>query len=174
MKVWMTAAFAATLVGMASAQNANAFKTVDAFTGVTIRQNGTMFELLLGQDATVTFNGRTHSIDNVQGFWLISDTGKLNATQSPIPNWDIHTNDGGQGSTAGWQTQQRNAIQQGGSMKFTFTQVNQSVLSAFGLKVHANGTPAHIRIDAQPVPEPATLAGLALGGAALLRRRKKQ
>ncbi|HZH99250.1 MAG TPA: PEP-CTERM sorting domain-containing protein [Fimbriimonadaceae bacterium] len=174
MKLWIPLAAAAALATVASAQNANAFKTVDGFTGVTVRQNGTMFELLVGQDATVTFNGRTHDIKNVEGFWLISDTGKLNATMNTLTDWDIHTNDGGAGSTAGWQTQQKNAIKPGESKMFTFTNVNLSVANAIGLKLHANGTPAHVRLDTQPVPEPASMLALAAGSVALIRKRRKK
>jgi hypothetical protein len=173
MKVWMTAALAASLAAVASAQNANAFKEVDAYTGLVVRQTGNMVELILGQDATVTFNGRTHDLENIQGFWLISDDGDIQADLMPIPNWSVHTNKTPNNSTAGWQTQQRHAIKRGESKTFTFNSANWTVADAFGIKVHAQGTPAHIRLDVQPVPEPATLAALALGSLIFARRRRK-
>lgn len=172
-------AFAA-LVGAASAQNYNAFKDV-TFSDVTVTQTGNSFTVSLGSDPTVSRtvgNGhvKTSSIDNITGFWLLSSTGDIMANQQSATNWQMRTNTGGGTSAYGWNAQQKNGLTANHSMTFTFNGFTGSQVTDYGFSLHAKGTPDHVKtpFKGQPVPEPLSLAALAIGaGALFLRKRSK-
>lgn len=176
MKKWMIVLAAATVATMASAQNANAFKEMDGFVDVFINGSGNSYTLTLGQNPVVIRKGIAHEIKNIEGFWVISDDENLQGTGKDTGDfrWMSNTPGSNGNSTFGWQTQQKNALRPGDSYTFTFDSLNSAGIDAFGLKLHANGVPAHVRFNAAPVPEPAGIIALISGCGVLLRRRAKK
>ena len=175
MKKWTIVVAAAAFASVASAQNAEAFKEAQ-FLDVFINGSGNSYTLTLGANPMVNQKGTWQEVKNIEGFWLISDQTNMQGHGSDIGEWAWHQNIEGNGSssTFGWQTQQKNALKAGDSMTFTFDSINTAGLEAFGLKVHAQGTAAHLRMNAQPIPEPAGLLALASGAVVLLRKRRKK
>jgi predicted transport protein len=175
MKLLITGAAAVALVSAASAQNYNAFKQMDGFNDVSITQSGNSFTVSLGADPTVTRSGKTHDIKEVIGFWLLGASGDVNGSLAAKSGWDIKTNTGGGRSAYGWQTENKNGIHANQSETFTFNNFNLSQVTEYGLKLHADGVPAHVKFPAgkQTVPEPMSLFALATGGAMLLKRKRK-
>lgn len=166
-------------IGLASAQNRNAFKQMDSIIGVTVTraqtQQGIAFTVSMGQNAQVVRNGKSHTLEAIDGFWLLSNSGDLGAVQGVVAKYDAHSNNSGGTSAYGFQTQLKNGIRAGESMTFTYSSItNESVLAHFGFKVKASGVPAHIYDDAAPVPEPATMAAVGLGLLAIRRRAKRK
>jgi PEP-CTERM motif len=169
----------AALAAVGSAQNRNSFKQMNSILGVTVTRaqtaQGTTFTVSMAQGATVTRNGRTHELEAIDGFWLLSNNGDLGASQVAKNGWNNHTNTAGGASTYGFQTELNNGIRAGGSEMFTYSSIsNPGALAHYGFKVKAKGTPAHIYegSDCEPVPEPATMAALGLGVAAMVRRKR--
>ena len=177
MKKWIILA-AAAISGVASAQNVMAFKDAE-FKDVVVNGSGNSFTLSLGANPMVRAEkgrGEWASIKAMEGFWLLSDDGDLRATGKDFGDYDWHQNIPGSGKNSdfGWQTQQKNAIKAGGSQTFTFDSINNGGIDGYGFKLNAQGTPAHVRMNCNPVPEPASMFALATGAIALLRRRKKK
>jgi hypothetical protein len=167
----------AVLSATAGAQNRNAFKPMDAILGVTVTQSqtqqGTAYTVAMGPNATVIRDGKSHKLEVIEGFWILSDNGDSHGVQISLANYDNHSNNSGGTSAYGWQTQKKNGITSGESETFTFSSIgNPGAIDHFGFKVKASGVPAHIYQNAASVPEPATFAALGLGIAALRRRRK--
>jgi hypothetical protein len=161
----------------ASAQNRNAFKPMDSILGVTVTraqtQQGISYTVSLANDAKVIRAGKSHDLKVIEGFWLLSDMGDIQAVQKAMDKYDIHSNNSGGTSAYGFQTQKKNGIERGQSQTFTFKSIgNPAAIDHFGYKVYASGVPAHI-YEATPVPEPASMAALGLGIAAIIRRRRK-
>jgi hypothetical protein len=153
-------------------ENRNAFKMLDSWQDIYITQVGDLtWELRLGMNPTVTFNGRTNEVKDVTGFWLLSDAGDIRGVQVAKPDWNTRSNNAPQGNTSayGWETQTKNGLRPGDSTTFTFSSANLANLDWFGLKLHANGTPAHV-----VVPEPASMLALAVGAAVVARRRRNK
>lgn len=175
MKVLATVGAVALLGSIASAQNYNAFKTVDAISGVSVTQSGNDFTLSMMNGATITRNGKASQIKDIDGFWLLSSSGDINASQKNAANYMVRTNTGGGTSAYGWETQKKNGLTGGQSQTFSFNNFDASKVTEYGLKLHANGVMAHIKLPAncQPVPEPATMLAMAAGCGILIRRRKK-
>jgi hypothetical protein len=171
----------AVLASVSSAQNRNAFKQMDSILGVTVTRaqttQGVSFTVAMGQNATVIRDGKSHNLEAIDGFWLLSNDGDLGAVQTAMTNYDNHSNNSGGSSAYGFQTQLKNGIRAGQSATFNFSQIgNAAALDHFGFKVKASGVPAHIyeKGDCQAVPEPATFAAIGIGIAALRRRRLKR
>lgn len=168
-------------IGTASAQNRNAFKQMDSIIGVTVTrsqtQQGIAFTVSMGQNAQVIRSGKAHTLEAIDGFWLLSNAGDLKAVQGVVDKYDAHSNNSGGASAYGFQTQLKNGIRAGQSATFTYSTIaNESVLAHFGFKVKASGVPAHIYDPAglPPVPEPASMAAIGLGLVALRRRAKRK
>lgn len=178
MKKWIIISTLATLSAVASAQNVMAFKDAE-FQDLFVTQTGNTFTLSLGDNPMVKAsvgNGQWNEIKDVTGFWLLSDDGDLSATGSDFGVWDWHLNTPGSGKNSdfGWKTEKKNGILANGSQTFTFDSINGGGIDGFGFMLHANGTPAHVRMNAQPVPEPASMFALATGAAVLIRRRRNK
>lgn len=177
MRKWITIVALATVATVASAQNSHAFKEMDGFVDVFVNGSGNNWTLSLGPNPTVIRKGVAHEIKNVEGFWVISDDENLQGTGEDMGpfRWMSNTPGSGANSTFGWQTEQKNALRAGESFTFTFNSLNAAGIDAFGLKLHANGVPAHVRLNAAPIPEPASIAGfMVAGGLALIRRRRNK
>lgn len=170
----------AVLAAGASAQNRNAFKRMDSILGVTITQaqvsGGTAYTVSMAQNAQVIRSGKAHTLEAIDGFWLLSDKGDIGAVQNALSNYDAHSNNSGGTSAYGFQTQLKNGIRAGESATFVFASVaNFSAIDHFGFKVKASGVPAHIyQDDCPPVPEPASMAAIGMGLVALVRRKTKR
>jgi hypothetical protein len=167
----------AAVASVASAQNRNAFKPMDSILGVTVTTaqtaQGTYYTVSLANNATVIRDGKSHDLKVIEGFWLLADQGDIGAVQSAMARWDARSNNSGGTSAYGFQTQKKYGIERGESQTFTFkTIANPGAIDHFGYKVYASGVPAHI-YEAKPVPEPASLAALGLGIAAIIRRKRK-
>lgn len=163
------------VASVASAQNYNAFKQLDGVQGISVTENGQVFTVSLGADPTVSIKGKTSEVKDITGFWLLSSKGGLNGSLEDASGYQIKSNSGGGTSADGWFTQNKNGLLPGQSMSFTAKSFNASSLTDFGFMLHANGVPAHVKIEAhgQPVPEPATMGALLLGAIGLVRRRVK-
>jgi hypothetical protein len=179
MKKLMVLAVAAAFAGVATAQNDMAFKDAE-FVDVFINQNGNSFTLTLGAnpmvDASIGAAGFA-SIKDVSGFWLISDDGDLRATGQDFGDYKWHENIPGSGKNAtfGFQTMGNQGLKAGDSQVFTFDSINGGGIDGYGLKLNAQGTPAHVRFNnAQPIPEPASILAFASGAVVLLRRRRNK
>lgn len=168
----------ATLAGAASAQNRNAFKPMDSILGVTVTraqtQQGITYTVSLANNATVIRAGKSHDLKVIEGFWLLGDNGDIGAVQGAVARYDAHSNNSGGTSAYGFQTQKKYGIERGESQTFLFKTIsNPGQIDHFGYKVYASGVPAHI-YEASAVPEPASMAALGLGIAAVLRRRRNR
>lgn len=169
------------LASAANAQNRNAFKQMDSILGVTVTraatQQGTSFTVSVAANATIVRSGKSHKLEAIDGFWLLSNKGDLGAVQVALNNYDNHSNNSGGSSAYGFQTQLKNGIGAGQSATFTFSTIgNPATLDHFGFKVKATGVPAHIYggNDACAVPEPASFAVIGLGLVAIRKRRAKK
>jgi hypothetical protein len=62
-------------------------------------------------------------------------------------------------------------------MTFNFNNFDQSQVTDYGLKLHAEGVEAHIKLpcnpNPNPVPEPMSMLALAPGIAMFVRKRRK-
>ncbi len=158
------------LACLATAQDVNAFKNA-TFSDLNVSQNGLTFTVTTGAHPMVDADQGSAgpaAINVITGFWILSDSGVLYATGSNFGNYQFHNNTG-TGSTFGYQTQQRYGQLKNQSKSFTFKDITGPI-AAYGFMVNAQGTPAHVRMNA--VPEPATLAAIGVA-CAMLRRRKK-
>src|ERR1043165_6567267 len=97
---------AAGLVGTASATTRSSFLTVDAVSGVTLQDLGSLqYNVGLVSGATFTFGGNDYAITDVIGFYALSNDVDFNpfAAQSTQGNFSDDSSQSGTGATAGWR-----------------------------------------------------------------------
>lgn len=171
------------LVGIAafsSAQSRNSFLGVTTITGVSfVNTGGNTYRLSVLAGASFTYNNTVYVIRDVFGVWALnnSNTG-LNASAGSQNGWgyDEGTNPD---DIAGWKTNPPNALANG-SLDFTYSSITQPNIDQVGFHVrllnqnfpNTSGGTGYVTA-ANPVPEPATMAVLGVGVAALIRRKRK-
>lgn len=101
------------LASAANAQNRNAFKQMDSILGVTVTraatQQGTSFTVSVAANATIVRSGKSHKLEAIDGFWLLSNKGDLGAVQVALNNYDNHSNNSGGSSAYGSKPNSRTA-----------------------------------------------------------------
>lgn len=178
---------ALTLVGIgcfdafASAQSYNAFNAADGIYGIGVNQSNLSYTVSMSPGAYLMLGGNHYDITDMFGFWSVSGTNPLNASGADQISWNWNTHSTGGGYIAGWDNNSKsNDIQPGGNLTFTFDAITQANVEGYGfhfsLAQDFNGSnTAFFRGPLNPVPEPASLAGVGLGLIAVIgfRRRAK-
>ncbi len=176
--------FALTIVSLcaagAFAQSRSSFQnvgTIDAI-GVDSSNGGLTYTVNVGAAPSFSLGGFNYSIQDVFGFWLLSNQ-DISATHSDTGVWDAHENNAGSGGIAGWKTNPNTGLVVNQSKAFTFDALNVSS-PTYGFHVRltnaGNGPLAGntLYVTGTPVPEPATMSVLALSLAAMVAKRKKK
>lgn len=163
----------------ANATSRSSFLDVDSTSGITfIATNGGLtVDVILGTDPTFTIGANTYHVTGVIGFYALSDDSDLTVTNSNFGVWSTDNSNAGQGGVAGWKTNPNSGFGVGNHQVFTYTALSTSLVDSLGLHVitqeffpGTNANTGNISI----VPEPASLAAIGIGVAALIRRKRKQ
>jgi hypothetical protein len=178
---WLRAAYCAGIISFASgafAQTRSSFYDVTASNDITVSSfDGLTFTVLLGPNPWVVYNSTTYIVTDAFGFYVLEDTGDVSATGTNQNFWTFDLNNSGPGGLSGWEAANANSgITPGQSISFTFTTLNPTSWDRFGF---------HLRYSAEfeqtggntsfvAVPEPASLAALALGAAGIVRLRRRR
>jgi len=165
-----------TVAGMASAQSRTSFVTPTSWTGITITNSGPKnWNVALSGVPTITWNNQTYKVDDVFGFWLLDNNNDMSASGSNQGVWYYNQNYTGTGGIAGFKTNPNTGIKPGGNQSFTFKSVNGTVEN---VGIHARISlgsycdTVYFECPPPAVPEPASLAALGIGAAAMIRRRR--
>jgi hypothetical protein len=168
------------LTGAAVAQSRSSFLEVQNLTGITVTENNPLsYTVTVGSDPGYTLNGQSFEIQDVFGFWALSDDQDLAVTTHDLLNWRDHVNNSGTGGIAGWFTPPPQGLTYGESFTFTFDSLSASLVDRFGFHVRlegTNGQTLHITGGGgggNVVPGPAAVVPFLLGGISALRRRRR-
>lgn len=171
----------------AQAQSRSSFLGVSQINDITVTPSGggLVYTVTIGPNPSFVFNSVTYNIQNVLGFWSLRNQNpdNLGASGANFTGlngaWTWNANSSGTGEIAGWKSNPNDGIFASQSDTFTYTAINSSNIDQFGFHVRltegffpgTQGNTGHITLD--PVPEPASLAVLGVGAAALIRRRRR-
>lgn len=165
-------------VSSAFATTRSSFLDVDSSTDITfnVSNAGLTVDVVLGANPTFTIGANTYHVTSVIGFYALSDDDDLTVTNSNFGVWSTDNSNAGPGGIAGWKTNPNTGFGPSASQVFTYTALSTLKVEGLGLHVATselfpgtNGNTGNIAL----VPEPATMAGLAFGVAALARKRRK-
>jgi len=178
MKKLILVSFLAVLGGAANAQSRSSFLAVQSLTGVSfIEMASTTYRLSVGPGASFTHNNVVYNIQGVFGVWALNNFGaSLNANGTTQNGW-TYKESANPDDIAGWRTNPPNELKNG-SLDFSYSSISKANINQAGYHVRLKnqtlgGSDTLFITEAAPVPEPASMAALGLGVAALLRRRKK-
>lgn len=158
------------------AQDRASFELISGLSGLTSSLTGLNLQTSLSPGAQFVYQAQTYSISEVFATFLLDDDDDLVATGIDQGIWRYHDNYTGLGGIAGWHTNPNSGIIAGQNVNLNYTTLTGAP-EWFGY--HVRVTPMlpnqsdTIYIVAGAVPEPAGLAVLALGGLALLNRRRR-
>lgn len=164
--------------GAAVAQSRSSFLDVQNLTGITVIENNPLsYTVTVGANPTYMLNGQTFGIQDVFGFWALSDDQDLMVTSHDLMNWRVRNNNAGTGGIAGFFTPPPQGLTYGESFTFTYDSLSANMVDRFGFHVRlegTNGQTLHITGgDGNVIPGPAALVPFLLGGISALRRRRK-
>ncbi len=186
-KAFVAAGLIALAMGV-QAQSRSSFTGVSQISGITVTPSngGLTYTVQVGPNPFFVHNSIQYNILNVLGFWALrnQDPDNLGASGSNFSglngNWNYNASTSGAGQIAGWKSNPNDGIYANQQDTFTFTGISAANIDQFGFHVRLSGNQlfpgttgntGHITLD--PVPEPASLAILGVGAAALIRRRRK-
>lgn len=161
----------AVVASVASAQSRSSFQVPSTLTGVNITSSSKLrYNVALAGNAQMFYQGRTYQINNISGFWLLDNNNDMNVDGKSISGWQYHENYQGQGGIAGYKG---GNIREGGNKSFEFKKVD-GMHEAYGIKLTLKDCldKVYVELPCNPVPEPATMAALGLGVAAVIRRKR--
>lgn len=163
-------------VGLVSAQSRNSFQLVTGLSGLTSSLGGLTINTNLANNASFILNSQQYFITDVFGIWLLDNNDDFSATGSNSGVWSFHSNYSSTGGIAGWKTNPNTGLTPGQSNSLTFATKNGQH-EDFGYHVRVAGQlpggSNTLYIQNSAVPEPASMAALGIGVAALIRRRKR-
>ncbi len=158
------------------AQDRASFELISGLFGLTSSLTGLDMQTSLSLGAQFVYQAQTYSITDVFAVFLLDDNDDFVATGVDQGVWVYHDNYSFTGGIAGWHTNPNTGLTSGQQVTHNYASLTGTP-EWFGY--HVRVTPIlpneedTIYIVAGAVPEPAGLAVLALGGLALLNRRRR-
>lgn len=164
----------AALAALSAAQTRGTFQVPSTLTGITITKNSPLnFNVALASNASMFYQGRSYQIQDVFGFWLLDNNDDMTTSGNNFGVWQYHQNYNGEEGIGGYKTNPNTGIKAGQNQNFEYKTV-QGNNEAYGVHIRLkNSDTLYVEMPRNPVPEPASMAALGIGFAAILRRRKK-
>jgi len=178
MKRLIGLALGVALGAVTMAQSRSSFWDVSGFQdlNVEVSNGGLTYKVILGANPKMLYQSNWYNITDVFGFWTLSNDVDFNVVNQASNQWSPSNNNAGPGAIAGWKTNPNTGITPNNSYTFTFDSLNTDAVDQLGF---------HIRLDEYAnfwngdtgfatVPEPTSMAVLALGAIGLAARRRRK